>query len=52
MLLRGRAFVQGAMDRRINPSWWTPIELFLVPAGVLSCLWNGAYKRSFLASLK
>ena len=27
-----RAFVHGAMGRRIDPSWGGPIELFLVPA--------------------
>ena len=27
-----RAFAQGAMGRRIDPSWGGPIELFLVPA--------------------
>ena len=27
-----RTFTHGAMDRRINPSWGGPIELFLVPA--------------------
>ena len=27
-----RAFVHGAMGRRIDPSWGEPIELFLVPA--------------------
>ena len=52
-LLRGRAFAHGAMGRRIDPSWRGPIELFLVPASapqlvwyVLSCLWDGAYKRT------
>ena len=37
---------------RIDPSWGGPIELFLVPASapqrpwyVLSCLWDGAYKK-------
>ena len=45
------------MSRRIDPSWGGPIELFLVPASllrmvqqrpwyVLSCLWDGAYKRT------
>ena len=29
-----RAFAHGAMDRRIDPSWGGPIELFLVPAGI------------------
>ena len=27
-----KAFAHGAMDRRIDPSWGGPIELFLVPA--------------------
>ena len=27
-----RAFVHGAMGRRIDPSWGGPIELFLGPA--------------------
>ena len=27
-----RAFAHGAIDRRIDPSWGGPIELFLVPA--------------------
>ena len=27
-----RVFAHGAMDRRIDPSWGGPIELFLVPA--------------------
>ena len=51
----------GAMGRRIDPSWGGPIELFLVPASapplvyqrpwyVLSCLWNGAYKRTLAAN--
>ena len=51
-------FAHGAMGRRIDPSWGGPIELFLVPASaprlvwrgpwyVLSCLWDGAYKRTF-----
>ena len=31
-LLRGRAFANGVMGRRIDPSWGGPIELFLVPA--------------------
>ena len=29
-----RAFAHGAMDRRIDPSWGGPIELYLVPASV------------------
>ena len=27
-----RAFVHGAVSRRIDPSWGGPIELFLLPA--------------------
>ena len=38
------------MGRRIDPSWGGPIKQFLVPASapqqVLSCLWDGAYKRT------
>ena len=52
-----RAFARHAMGRRIDPSWGGPIELFLVPASaprlvcqrlwyVLSCLWDGAYKKT------
>ena len=52
-------FVHGAMGRRIDPSWGGPIELFLVPSSVprlvyqrpwyvLSCLWDGAYKRTLI----
>ena len=55
--LSGRAFTHGAMGRRIDPSWGGPTELFLVTASaprlvlqrlwyVLSCLWDGAYKRT------
>ena len=29
-----RAFANGAMGHRIDPSWGQPIELFHVPAGV------------------
>ena len=54
---------QGAMGRRIDPSWGEPIDLFLVPASalqlvqqrpwyVLSCLWDGAYKRTLAANRK
>ena len=57
-----RAFAHGAMGCRINPSWGGPIELFLVPASaprlvqqrpwyVLSCLWDGAYKRTLAANV-
>ena len=58
-----RAFAHGAMDRRIDPSCGEPIELFLVPASapqlvyqrlwyVLSCLWDGAYKRTLATNQK
>ena len=58
-----RAFAHGAMGRRINPSWDGPFELFLFPASaprlvyertwyVLSCLWDGAYKRTLAANRK
>ena len=58
-----RAFAHGAMGRRIDPSWGGPIELFLVPASaprlvsqrqwyVLSCLWDGAYKRTLAVNQK
>ena len=60
---KSRAFAHGAMGRRIDPSWGGPIELFLVPASaprlvyqrlwyVLSCLWDGAYKRTLAANRK
>ena len=56
-----RAFTYGAMNRRIEHD--TPIEQFLVPASaprlvlqrpwyVLSCLWDGAYKRTLAANRK
>ena len=58
-----RAFAHGAMGRRIDPSWGGPIELFLVPASaprlvyqmpwyVLSCMLDGAYKRTLAANRK
>ena len=53
-----RAFAHGAMGRRIYPSLGGPIELFLVPASaprlvyVLSCMWNGAYKRTLAVNRK
>ena len=51
------------MGRRIDPSWGGPIELFLIPASaprlvsqrswyVLSCLWDGAYKRTIAVNWK
>ena len=54
----------GAMGRRIDPSWGGPIELFLVPAStpqlvfkqrpwyVLSCMWDGGYKRTLAVNRK
>ena len=58
-----RAFAHGAMGRRIDPSWGEPIKLFLVPASaprlvqqrlwyVLSCLWDGEYKRNLAVNWK
>ena len=58
-----RAFAHGAMSRRIDHSWSGPIELFLVPASaprlvyqrpwyVLSCLRDGAYKRTLAVNRK
>ena len=47
-----RAFAHGAMGGRIDPSWDGPIEIFLVPASVLSCLWDGAYKRTLAVNWK
>ena len=58
-----RAFTHGAMGRRIDPSWGGPIELVVVPASapqlvrqmswyVLSCLWDGAYKRTLAVNRK
>ena len=54
-----RAFAHGAMGRQIDPSWGGPIELFLVPASAprlvyqrLSCLWDGAYKRTLAVNRK
>ena len=57
-----RAFAHGAMGW-IDPSWGGPIELFLIPASaprpvyqrlwyVLSCLWDGAYKRTLAVNWK
>ena len=42
-----RAFTHGAMGRWIDPSWGEPIELY-----VLSCLWDGAYKRTLAVNRK
>ena len=57
-----RVFAPGAVGRRIDPSWGGPIELFLAPASaprlvqrpwyVLSCLWDGAYKRTLAVNRK
>ena len=57
-----RAFAHGAMGRQIVLHGG-PIELFLVPASapplvyqrlwyVLSCLWDGAYKRTLAVNRK
>ena len=53
-----RAFALGAMGRRTDPSLGGPTELFLVPVSaqrlwyVLSCLWDGAYKRTLAVNRK
>ena len=58
-----RAFIHGAIGRRIDPSWGRPIELVLVPASaprlvkqrpwyVLPCLMDDAYKRTIAANRK
>ena len=51
-----RAFAYCAKGRQIDPSWGGPIELVLVPASdprlVLSCLWDGAYKRPLAVNRK
>ena len=58
-----RVFAHGAMDLQIDPSRGGPIELFLIPASaprlvqqrplyVLSCLWDGAYKRTLAVNQK
>ena len=58
-----RTFAHGAMGRRIDPSCGEPIELFLIPASapllvyqrmwyVLSCLWDGTYKRTIAVNHK
>ena len=36
-----RAFAHGATDRRIDPSWGGPIELFLVPASAPRLVYKG-----------
>ena len=57
-----RAFAHGAMCRRVDPPWWTHWAI-LVPASaprlvyqrpwyVLSCLWDGAYKRTLAVNRK
>ena len=58
-----RAFAHGVMGHRIDPSRGGPIGLFLIPTSssttgltkavyVLSCLWDGAYKRTLAANRK
>ena len=46
-----RAYAHGVMDRRIDPLWGEPIELFLVPASAPR-LWDGAYKRTLAVNRK
>ena len=56
---RERDVAHGAMDRRIDPSWWTH-RAILVPASaprqrlwyVLTCLWGGTYKIILAANRK
>ena len=49
-----RASAHGPMDRRIDPSWNEPIELFLVPASSPRLVYPGcgAYKRTLAANRK
>ena len=51
MQLRGRAYAYGAMDRRIDPSWWTHSAVshggLIVPSRL-----RGAYKRTLAATRK
>ena len=61
-----RAFAHGTMGRRIDPSWWTHLTIFrssqCSTTGVtkavvctiisLSCLWDGAYKRTLAGNRK
>ena len=58
-----RAFAHGAMGRRIDPSCGEYIELFIIssiaprlvqqrPWYVLSCLCDGAYKRTLAVNRK
>ena len=59
----GLYFYWGIPCHRIDPSWGRPIELFNVPAsashdwcnkgpGMLSCLWDCAYKRTLAVNWK
>ena len=55
------AFAHGAMDRRIDPSWWTHWAIcrssqcsttgVTKVVYVLSCLWDGAYKRTLVVDV-
>ena len=57
-----RAFAHGAMGRWIAPSWGEAIELSRSsqcsttgvqrPCYLLSCLWDGAYKRTLAVNWK
>ena len=49
-----RAFAHGAMGRQIDPSWDGPMSYFSFQPvfHVLSCLWDGAYKRTLAANRK
>ena len=49
-----RAFAHDAMGRRIDPSWWTHWAISHdwcnKGRGMLSCLWDDAYKRTLAAN--
>ena len=54
-----RVFAHGVMGRRNDPSWWTHWAIFhssqCSTTGmwyVLSCMWDGAYKRTLAANRK
>ena len=51
-----RAFAHGAMGHRIDPSWVDPLSYFscqpVLHDYVLSCLWDGAYKRTLAVNRK
>ena len=46
-----RAFAHGAMDSRIDTSWWNQRAISRLWY-VLSCLWDDAYKRTLAANRK